>query len=281
MIMNPTQQRAAERLVHNSLQSGILPSLESALQAIQDSLKEGAVAAPKSSQISDAQLAANRANAQKSTGPQSAEAKRRVSLNAVKSALTGRTVLLEGDDAQAYQNLLDTNIKDFAPVGLRETALVQSLTDIFWRLDRIPRLEDALIISCRAILLAQNPQEFDEVPVLIQEVRIREANEKQFRNYELQENRLSRRRERELKELEGLQKERKAKELEELNQAATAALVANHQKQTFSVSQNGFAFSPEKLQAHLATISTPTRQKMLKEALIRLENTPEPLAVAA
>ena len=278
MIMNPTQQRAAERLAREAVQAGAAPSIEAVMQAIQAALDEDA---PKQSNISEAQLAANQANAQHSTGPQNPDAKKRVSLNAVKTALTGRTVLLEGEDATAYQTLLDTHIKDFAPVGMRETALVQSLTDILWRLDRIPRLEDALIISSRAILAAENPAILDEVPELILEVRIRQTHEKQFRNYELQENRLSRRRERELKELEALQKDRKAKELEELNHAATAAMVANRQKQRFSLSENGFAFSPEKLQAHLATLSTPIRQKMLQEALAKLENAPEPLAVAA
>jgi hypothetical protein len=278
MIMNPTQMHAAERLANQAIKTGTIPSIEDAMEAIQQSLKENTI---NPSKISEAQLAANRANAKHSTGPQSSDAKKRVSLNAVKSALTGRTVLLEGEDATAYQTLLNDHLKEFTPEGMRETALVQSLTDILWRLDRIPRLEDALIISSRAVMAAANPGIFDDVPAIIQEVRIRQANEKQFRNYALQENRLTNRRVRELKELADLQKERKAKELEELNHAAEAAIVANHQKQTFSLSANGFAFSPAKLQAHLATINTPTREKMLKEALIRLANRPETLAVAA
>ena len=44
--------------------------------------------------MTDQQLAANRANAQRSTGPRTAEGKTKASLNAVKAALTGRTVLL-------------------------------------------------------------------------------------------------------------------------------------------------------------------------------------------
>src|SRR4051794_15884848 len=41
--------------------------------------------------ISPSQLAANRANSQLSTGPKSPEGKAKSSLNAVKTALTGRT----------------------------------------------------------------------------------------------------------------------------------------------------------------------------------------------
>ncbi len=190
-------------------------------------------------------------------------------------------MLLEGEDANAYQALLNENLQEFTPEGVRETALVQSLTDILWRLDRIPRLEDALIISSRAVMAAENPGIFDDVPAIIQEVRIRQANDKQFRNYALQENRLSNRRERELVELAALQKERKAKELQELNRAAQQAIVANHDKQTFSLSANGFAFSPDKLQAHLATINGSTRERMLQEVLNQRQNAPQKLAVAA
>ncbi len=155
MIMNPTQMHAAERLANQAIKTGTIPSIEDAMEAIQQSLKENTI---NPSKISEAQLAANRANAKHSTGPQSSDAKKRVSLNAVKSALTGRTVLLEGEDTTAYQTLLNDHLKEFTPEGMRETALVQSLTDILWRLDRIPRLEDALIISSRAVMAAANPE---------------------------------------------------------------------------------------------------------------------------
>ncbi len=55
-------------------------------------------AAPQAAQptqtVSDAQLAANRANAQLSTGPRSQTGLTASALNAVKTGLTGRTVLL-------------------------------------------------------------------------------------------------------------------------------------------------------------------------------------------
>jgi hypothetical protein len=43
-------------------------------------------------QVSDARLAANRANAQHSTGPTTPEGKAKSSHNAVKTGLTGRTI---------------------------------------------------------------------------------------------------------------------------------------------------------------------------------------------
>ncbi len=50
----------------------------------------------------DAQIAANRRNAQLSSGPTSETGKATSSLNALKTRLTGRTVLLPSEDAGAY-----------------------------------------------------------------------------------------------------------------------------------------------------------------------------------
>ncbi len=94
--------------------------------------------------ISAAQLAANRANAQLSTGPATPEGKSKTSLNAVKTALTGRTVLLPTDDVAAYQHYLTAYENELRPVGRRESDLVQSIIDTTWRLLRIPCLETGL-----------------------------------------------------------------------------------------------------------------------------------------
>ncbi len=94
--------------------------------------------------ISPQRLAANRANAQLSTGPASAAGKAKSSLNAVKTGLTGRTVLLPSEDAEAYETHLLQYLEEFQPVGIRETQLVQNLADTQWRLDRIPSLENGI-----------------------------------------------------------------------------------------------------------------------------------------
>src|SRR5690349_24213647 len=74
--------------------------------------------------ISEAKLAANRANAQLSTGPKTGEGKVSVSLNAVKTALTGRTVLLPSDDAAEYERHIRAYEDELKPVGQRESDLV-------------------------------------------------------------------------------------------------------------------------------------------------------------
>jgi hypothetical protein len=64
---------------------------------------------------SPARLAANRANAQLSTGPKTDQGKAAVRLNAVKTGLTGQTVFLPSDDAALYQAQILAYEKQFNP----------------------------------------------------------------------------------------------------------------------------------------------------------------------
>jgi hypothetical protein len=162
--------------------------------------------------ISPARLAANQANSKLSTGPRTDAGKAKTSLNAVKTALTGRTVLLPGDDAEAYEQHLAAFTEEYKPAGLRESELVQSIADTYWRLARIPALEAALFARGRLEFadlfeeheLAARPHLIDAHTFL--------TYEKQIRNLQLQEARLVRRREKETAELRRLQAERTARD---------------------------------------------------------------------
>jgi hypothetical protein len=66
------------------------------------SLQATLIPVTASAPISDAQLAANRANAQHSTGPASPESKSRVRLNDLRHGLIGQTVFLPDEDRAAY-----------------------------------------------------------------------------------------------------------------------------------------------------------------------------------
>src|SRR4051794_20742495 len=72
---------------------------------------------PVLSPISPAQLAANRANAQKSTGPRTDTGRATSSKNAVKTGLTGRTVLLPADDVEEYAAFVTGFERDLKPLG--------------------------------------------------------------------------------------------------------------------------------------------------------------------
>ena len=91
----------------------------------------------------DAQIHANQANARLSTGPKTSDGKAKSSLNAVKTGLTGRTVLLPGDDAAKYEQHVQRFFKKYKPTE-DENALVQAIADTEWRLLRIPSLETGI-----------------------------------------------------------------------------------------------------------------------------------------
>ena len=161
------------------------------------------------SHASEAKLAANRANAQLSSGPRTAAGKAVSSMNAVKTGLTGRTVLLPSDDAEAYRQHLAAYENEFKPVGLRECELVQSLADIQWRLQRIPGLEMAIYARGRD----EFAEQFEELDPAARSARLDLETfihyQKPLRNLQLQEGRLQRQREKDMAELRELQQERR------------------------------------------------------------------------
>ncbi len=133
-------------------------------------------------------------------------------MNAVKTGLTGRTVLLPSDDAEAYQQHLAAYEGEFHPVGLRERELVQSLADIQWRLMRIPGLEMAIFARGREEFAGQ----FEDQDPAVCSARIDLETfihyQKPLRNLQLQEGRLQRQRQKDIAELRQLQQERRQSE---------------------------------------------------------------------
>ncbi len=150
----------------------------------------------------------NRQNASKSTGPVTQDGKATSSLNALKTGLTGRSVLLHSDDAAQYQRHIEEYEQEYKPVGLRERELVQSLADTQWRLQRIPGLEMAIYALGRAESQT-HCDEHSSVDAHLIELGTFLKYEKQLRNLQTQEGRLQRRYAKERAELRVLQTERK------------------------------------------------------------------------
>ena len=162
------------------------------------------------SPISPAQLAANRANAQLSTGPRTSAGLEKSSKNAVKTALTGRTVLLPTDDVEEYAAFVDGFEHDLKPVGAIECELVQIIADCHWRLRRIQTLEYALYAHGDeqfAETFQDSPQEERYSKIMLQ---THLTYEKQLRNFQIQEARLDRKRTKAMADLRVLQDERAA-----------------------------------------------------------------------
>ena len=127
-----------------------------------------------------AQIAANQKNAQLSTGPTSDTGKTKSSMNAVKTGLTGRTVLLPGDDAALYEAHISQFMKSHSPIGDDERNLVQSLADTEWRLLRIPSLEMAIYAVGRLEFAELFPSEDQSVRKHLIEAKVFLAFERQL-----------------------------------------------------------------------------------------------------
>src|SRR4051794_23300204 len=177
--------------------------------------------------ISFARLEANRANAQLSTGPRTEAGKAKASSNALKTGLTGRTVLLPTEDARAYEEHILRFVEEFNPVGDEETRLVQSLADTQWRLDRIPGLEFGLFALGRLKYTDLFPEQTDpQIRVALLDAHILMTEAKHFKNLHLQESRLRGQFRQDLQELRNRQAERKETETKE-NKAKAAIAKAN------------------------------------------------------
>jgi hypothetical protein len=83
------------------------------------------------------QFAANRQNAQKSTGPKTPEGRAAVRLNGVKHGLTAETLVLKGENQADFTDLLNSYEAEHAPTTPTEEALVVQLAMATWRLRRL------------------------------------------------------------------------------------------------------------------------------------------------
>jgi len=91
------------------------------------------------------QLAANRANAKKSTGPQSADGKRRSRRNALRHGLTAETVIDVLESAADYEALAAAINADYRPATNFELQLIARLISLLWRLRRAIAIESGLL----------------------------------------------------------------------------------------------------------------------------------------
>jgi hypothetical protein len=83
------------------------------------------------------QIAANRLNALKSTGPTTPEGRAAVRLNGVKHGLTAQTLVLKGESEADFQSLLDSLETEHQPTTPTEELLVAQMVMAAWRLRRL------------------------------------------------------------------------------------------------------------------------------------------------
>jgi hypothetical protein len=95
------------------------------------------------------QIAANRRNAKKSTGPQTPEGKAVASRNAIKHGLHACDIILKSphltEDRTQYDQLVDSLIGEFKPQGILQEHLVLKIVNALWRYRRVINAETARI----------------------------------------------------------------------------------------------------------------------------------------
>jgi hypothetical protein len=95
--------------------------------------------------ISDRKVAANRANARRSTGPRSTLGKARSSLNAIRHGILARAafnVTLEGESRRAeFDDLVRGLAQEFQPQTPSEHMMVQQVAGCYWRLAKVLTFE--------------------------------------------------------------------------------------------------------------------------------------------
>ena len=193
------------------------------------------------------QLAANRANAKKSTGPKTEEGKRRSRLNAGRHGLTGQTVVLPEDDLAAYQKHCAQFYAELKPKGLLETKAVQTIADTYWRLDRIRAMENNLFSLGFHELSGELSSDDPAIHCALVQAKSLDGRGDLLARLSLYEQRLNRTLTLAKAELKQLQQERAEAQREALQTAAKIRNLKQALNQPWQPEQDGFEFSNAEL----------------------------------
>ena len=230
--------------------------------------------------ISEKQLAANRANAQRSTGPNTPQGKARARYNGVRHGLTGRVIVLPTEDLAAYRKFFEELVESFHPETPFERQLAQTIADTQWRLNRARSIEDGMfcagsfgpagdvVVECPPAAGPQRPlqwhwpcpreaeeaentngQGHPEIHAMLAASRVFQQDSKSFLNLTLYEQRLHRSQKQALQQLQELQEQRKAAERAAIEQAKLLHKQHKMQGMSYDPAQDGFAFSNAQVEA--------------------------------
>jgi hypothetical protein len=94
---------------------------------------------------SEAQIAANRLNAQRSTGPRTPQGKAMMQRNPLRHGLSAASVVLFYESEAEFEQFRQDLASDFRPQGAEECALVEQIAILRWRLRCASRVEAALV----------------------------------------------------------------------------------------------------------------------------------------
>ena len=194
------------------------------------------------SPVSEAQIAANRENAKKSTGPRTEEGKRRSSINACRHGLTGRVVVLPEEDLAAYQAFSKELFDSLAPETPVERQYAQTFVDTQWRLNRVRSIEDGMFGLGHFEGTANVPGDHPEILSALTASNVFRQHSQAFVNLGLYEQRLQRQLKESLRQLQEIQAKRIAARQTALDEAVALRNLHKMQHQPFDAAPEWLRF---------------------------------------
>src|SRR6266852_1912351 len=91
------------------------------------------------------QIAANRRNALKSTGPKPPEGKAAVSMNSLRNGLRARTVVLPGENREEFNQLCDDLEREWEPQSRTAQFYLEQMAVSQWKLTRMEVAEAGIV----------------------------------------------------------------------------------------------------------------------------------------
>ena len=217
--------------------------------------------------VSEKQIEANRRNAQRSTGPRTAEGKARSSLNNLRHGLTGQITVLPEEDREAHDAFCDRLIAGFEPKTPIEDQFAHFVAEDAWRLNRIVAIENNIFALGRKNRHNEVRNALDDAQSFLDHAR-------ELNLLSLYEQRIHRNMQRNVNQLRELQKEREAERCQRMEEAKLLAQQSLANGIAFNPAENGFEFSNAEInsaidrdnrlqsaraQAHLAAASARSR----------------------
>ncbi len=209
--------------------------------------------------ISEAQLTANRQNAQLSTGPNTDDGKSRVRLNSLRHGLTGNTILMPYEDATQYQSFIAAIAGNLQPEGPAEQSLARSIADGHWRLNRARAIEEN-IFALGAVSSSVAPDPDPDLNAALNQAQTFLHNAHQIQLLTLYAGRIDRLTRKNAADLKELQAARLAAQQKALAEATLLTQLAESKGAAYDPSADGFGFSKLFLDRHI------DRQTRLTEA---------------
>jgi hypothetical protein len=202
--------------------------------------------------LSEKQLEANRANAQKSTGPQTQAGKDRSRLNATRHGLTSQVTIMPEEDMEAFNQFILGLVATLEPANVMEQQLAQSYANYQWRINRAAAIEENMFALGIMEEVAENLNfEHPQAHNAASNAKTFRADAQEFARLSMYAQRLVNQADRVLRQLVHLQSERKKRQQSEMAEAVAIYKIHRAQNAAFDPKSNGFVLTIAQIEAYI------------------------------